>query len=127
MLESNINICFGQDNIFDPWYPLGTGNMLQVLHMGLHVCQIMGYSQINDSIDLISNNSARTLNIQDEYGIEIGKPGNLIILPAESGYDALRRQVPVCYSIRKGNVISHTTLSETTVTLEKVEVVDFKK
>lgn len=127
MLESNINVCFGHDDIFDPWYPLGTGNMLQVLHMGLHVCQIMGYSQINDSIDLISNNSARTLNIQDEYGIEIGKPGNLIILPAQSGYDAIRRQVPVYYSIRKGNVISHTTLSETTVTLEKDEVVDFQK
>ncbi len=127
MLESNINVCFGHDDIFDPWYPLGTGNMLQVLHMGLHVCQIMGYSQINDSIDLISNNSARTLNIQAEYGIEIGKPGNLIILPAQSGYDAIRRQVPVYYSIRKGNVISHTTLSETTVTLEKDEVVDFQK
>ena len=35
----------------DPWNPLGTGNMLQVLHMGLHVCQMMGYSQINESID----------------------------------------------------------------------------
>ena len=127
MLESNINVCFGHDDIFDPWYPLGTGNMLQVLHMGLHVCQIMGYSQINDSIDLISNNSARTLNIQAEYGIEIGKPGNLIILPAQSGYDAIRRQVPVYYSIRKGNVISHTTLSKTTVTLEKEVVVDFQK
>ncbi len=79
---SGLNVCFGHDDIFDPWYPLGTGNMLQVLHMRLNVCQIMGYSQINDSIDLISNNSARTLNIQDEYGIEIRKPGNLIILPS---------------------------------------------
>ncbi len=127
MLESNINVCFGHDDIFDPWYPLGTGNMLQVLHMGLHVCQIMGYSQINDSLDLISNNSARTLNIQDKYGIEVGKPGNMIILPAENGYDAVRRQVPVYYSIREGRVISHTTLSETTVTLDKPEIVDFQK
>ncbi|MDK2562545.1 hypothetical protein QOZ84_03210 [Romboutsia sedimentorum] len=48
-------------------------------------------------------------------------------MPAQSGYDALRRQVPVYYSIRKGNVISHTTLSKTTVTLEKEVVVDFQK
>ena len=127
MVESNINVCFGHDDIFDPWYPLGTGNMLQVLHMGLHVCQMMGYSQINDSIDLISNNSARTLHIQDKYGIEVGKPGNIIILPAENGYDAVRRQVPVYYSIREGRVISHTTLSETTVTFDKPEKVDFQK
>ena len=49
--------------------------------MGLHVCQMMGYSQMNESIDLITNNSARTLNICDKYGIEVGKPGNMIILP----------------------------------------------
>ncbi len=127
MIESNINVCFGHDDIFDPWYPLGTGNMLQVLHMGLHICQIMGYSQINNSLDLISHNSAKTLNIQDKYGIEVGKPGNMIILPAENGYDAIRRQVPVYYSIREGKVISHTTLNKTIVNLDKEEIIDFKK
>lgn len=127
MLENNINICFGHDDIFDPWYPLGTGNMLQVLHMGLHVCQIMGYSQINESIDLITNNSARTLNIQDKYGIEEGKAGNLIILPAENPYDAVRRQVPVLYSIRNGRVIASTKVSETNVFIDGTEKIDFKK
>ncbi len=97
MLEANINVCFGHDDVFDPWYPMGTANMLQALHMGLHVCQIMGYEQINDSLKLISNHSARTLNVQDRYGIEVGKPANLLILPAENGFDAVRRQVPVRY------------------------------
>ena len=127
MVEAGINVCIGHDDIMDPWNPLGTGNMLQVLHMGLHVCQMMGYSQINDSIDLITNNSARTLNIEDKYGIEVGKPGNMIILPAENGYDAIRRQVPVHYSIREGRVIAHTTLSETIVDLGSKEIVDFQK
>ena len=127
MLENNINICFGHDDIFDPWYPLGTGNMLQVLHMGLHVCQIMGYSQINESIDLITNNSARTLNIQNQYGIEEGKDGNLIILPAENPYDAVRRQVPVLYSIRNGRVIASTKVSETNVFIDGAEKINFKK
>ena len=127
MLEADINVCFGHDDIFDPWYPLGTGNMLQVLHMGLHVCQIMGYGQINDSLKLIGKNSARTLNIENEYGIEVGKPGNCIILPAENGYDAVRRQVPVAYSIRKGNVIAKTQISETKVYLGEEENITFKK
>ena len=127
MLANDINVCFGHDDVFDPWYPLGTANMLQVLHMGLHVCQIMGYEQINQGLDLISYKSARTLNIQDNYGIEEGKPGNLIILPAENGFDALRRQVPVRYSIRQGNVISETQPATTTITLDKSEVVSFKR
>ena len=127
MLEANINVCFGHDDVFDPWYPMGTANMLQVLHMGLHVCQIMGYEQINDSLKLISCHSARTLNVQDRYGIEVGKPANLLILPAENGFDAVRRQVPVRYSIRHGRVIADTRPAETTLHLVNPEPVDFRR
>ncbi|MFH4784763.1 cytosine deaminase [Vibrio diabolicus] len=127
MLNANINVCFGHDDVFDPWYPLGTANMLQVLHMGLHVCQVMGYDQINSSLDLISTNSARTLNIQDKHGIETGKPGSLLILPAENVFDAVRRQVPVRYSVRHGKVIAETQPATTHIHLEQAEQVTFKR
>ena len=127
MLAANINVCFGHDDIFDPWYPLGTANMLQVLHMGLHVCQIMGYDQINDSLALISSKSARTLNIQDHYGIEIGKPGSLIILPADNGFDAVRRQVPVRYSVRHGKILAETQIATTQIHLAEAESVTFRR
>ncbi|WP_419237837.1 cytosine deaminase [Photobacterium leiognathi subsp. mandapamensis] len=127
MLGAEINVCFGHDDVFDSWYPLGTANMLQVLHMGLHVCQVMGYEQINQSLDLISKNSARTLNIQDNYGIEVGKPGCLLILPAENGFDAVRRQVPVQYSVRHGKVIAQTQPAVTQIHLDETECVTFKR
>ena len=94
LLEADLNVCFGYDDIFDPWYPLGTGNMLQVLHMGIHVSQLMGYEQIINSIDLITENSAKTLNIQDQYGIKAGKPANFIILSAESEYKPFGNKQP---------------------------------
>ncbi|MCG9731049.1 cytosine deaminase [Shewanella sp. Isolate13] len=127
MLAANINVCFGHDDIFDPWYPLGTANMLQVLHMGLHVCQIMGYDQINNSLELITTKSARTLNIQDSYGIELGKPGNLLVLPAENGFDAVRRQVPVRYSVRHGKVLAETQVATTQIHLAEAEDVTFRR
>ena len=127
MLAANINVCFGHDDIFDPWYPLGTANMLQVLHMGLHVCQMMGYDEINDSLALISSKSARTLNIQDKYGIEVGKPGNLLVLPADNGFDALRRQVPVRYSIRHGRCLAQTQIATTQIHLTETESVTFRR
>lgn len=127
MLAADINVCFGHDDIFDPWYPLGTANMLQVLHMGLHVCQIMGYDQINNSLELITNKSARTLNIQDTYGIELGKPGNLLILPADNGFDAVRRQVPVRYSVRQGKVLAETQIAQTQIHLNETEEVTFRR
>ncbi|AIF67523.1 cytosine deaminase [Terribacillus saccharophilus] len=126
--EAGINVSFGHDDIFDPWYPLGTGNMLQVLHMGIHVTQLMGYDQIVNSIDMITSNSARTLHIEDKYGIEEGKPANLIVLEAENEYEAIRKQAAVLYSVRNGEVIAETKPRETTLTLgEKVENVTFKR
>lgn len=125
MLKNNINVCFGHDDVFDPWYPLGTANMLQVLHMGLHVCQLMGYGQINDGLKLVTENSAKTLGLTD-YGIKEGNSANFIVLPAENGFDAVRRQVPTRYSIRHGKVISETQLAKTTIHLSDSEQVNYR-
>ena len=125
MLKNNINVCFGHDDVFDPWYPLGTANMLQVLHMGLHVCQLMGYGQINDGLKLVTENSAKALGLQG-YGVEEGNAANFIILPAENGFDAVRRQVPTRYSIRQGKVIAETKLAETTIHLNDNERVTYR-
>ena len=125
MLKNKINVCFGHDDVFDPWYPLGTANMLQVLHMGLHVCQLMGYGQINDGLKLVTENSAKALGLQG-YGVEEGNAANFIILPAENGFDAVRRQVPTRYSIRHGKVIAETKLAETTIHLNDNELVTYR-
>ena len=125
MLKNNINVCFGHDDVFDPWYPLGTANMLQVLHMGLHVCQLMGYRQINDGLKLVTENSAKALGLTD-YGIQEGNSANFIVLPAENGFDAVRRQVPTRYSIRHGKVISETQLAKTTIHLSDSEQVNYR-
>ena len=125
MLKNNINVCFGHDDVFDPWYPLGTANMLQVLHMGLHVCQLMGYGQINDGLKLVTENSAKALGLTD-YGIKEGNSANFIVLPAENGFDAVRRQVPTRYSIRHGKVILETRLAKTTIHLSDSEQVNYR-
>lgn len=93
-------------------YPMGAGNMLEVVHFGLHVCQMMGYYDVNESLKFISTNSARTINVEDKYRIEIVKPGNLILLNAEGGYDAVRKRAEVLYSIREGRVIAKTVPSK---------------
>ncbi|NEG59969.1 cytosine deaminase [Pantoea agglomerans] len=126
MLEAEINVCFGHDDVFDPWYPLGTASMLQVLHMGLHVCQLMGYEQIDAGLDLITHNSAKTLQLSG-YGIQTGNDASLIILPAESGFDAVRRQVPVCYSLRRGIVVAETKPAESEIYWRERERIDFRR
>ncbi|MCK6206118.1 cytosine deaminase [Bacillus infantis] len=128
LLEAGMNVSFGHDDIFDPWYPLGTGNMLQVLHMGIHVSQLMGYEEIVRSFDLITDNSAKTLHIEDSYGIEAGKPASFIVLDAENEYEAIRKQAAVLYSIRNGRIIAQTSPRQTSILLgEQRESINFSK
>lgn len=107
-LEAGINACFGQDDIVDQWFPMQGCNMLQVLFTGLVGCQLTGLDQINQGIDLITINSARCMNIQDRYGIEVGKSANLLLMDAGTVFDAVRRQSVVTHSFKNGRLIAQT-------------------
>ncbi|TRM10456.1 cytosine deaminase [Lentibacillus cibarius] len=113
MLDENINVCFGLDSIKDPWYPLGNGNLMNVLEFGLHACHMTDHDHIVTALDLITNNGAKTLSIEDGYGVEEGNQANLIVIDTDSEYEAIRTQAPVLYSIRNGEIIVETKPSET--------------
>lgn len=120
LLNAGINVCFGHDDLADPWYPLGTANMLEVLHMGLHVCHLTGFDDLNHSLRLVTSHSARTMQVEERYGIEAGKPAHFLLLDADSDYDAVRRRATVLYSMRHGRVIAETTPATTTTHLGTV-------
>lgn len=127
LLEAGLNVSMGNDDIMDPFYPLGAGNMLEVLHMGLHVSHLTGYEQMKNSLDMITGNGAVTLNKTDVYGIEEGKPANMLIIAADDVYDLVRRQVKPVYSIRNGKIIMNRKPEEVEVKVgEDTEKVDYK-
>jgi len=107
--RAGMNICFGQDSIVDPWYPLGNGNILRILEAGLHICHMLGYEDLKRGLDLITDNSARTLQLGERYGVEVGRPANLLILSAPDDYEMLRTQGHALVSIRNGEVLMRRT------------------
>lgn len=108
LTEAGINVSFGHDDIQDPWHPMGTGSMRDVVFLGLHVCQMMGYEDILSSYRFISTNAARTLHLGERYGIEIGRPANFIVLDAKDYYEALNTNAPVLLSVRGGKKIAES-------------------
>jgi cytosine/creatinine deaminase len=102
---AGINVCFGQDSIFDPWYSLGNGSLLRTLDFGLHICQMMGYDDFKHALDFITDNSARTLNLGENYGIAVNRPASFILLQGEDDYAVLRQQAEVLLSVRNGHII----------------------
>ncbi|KAA8815714.1 cytosine deaminase [Bifidobacterium vespertilionis] len=116
--EAGVNVAFGEDDIRDPWSPLGAGNMLDAVHMGVYAAQLMGYGQIMDSYRYATVNGAKALNVpENEYGIAVGRPASLIVLDAPDFYNALNEHAEVLYSIRRGRVIAETAPRSTTLHL----------
>ena len=103
--RAGINVCFAQDSMSDPWYPVGNGNLMNILDAGIHIAQMMSIEEISNSLDLITVNGARTLNILDQYGIEAGKPANFIVLNAKGEFEAVCNRVSVACSVRDGEFL----------------------
>lgn len=114
LLAEGINVSFGQDDIFDPWYPMGCGNQRDVVFLGLHVCQMMGYEEIMNSYRFISTNAAKTLHLGDRYGIKVGNSADFVILDARNYYEALRDDSVVLRSYKNGKLIASTKPAEKT-------------
>ena len=118
LTAAGINVSFGEDDIQDPWNPLGDGNMLDAVTMGVYIAHLMGYHQLQDAFNYVTYNGAKTLHISDNYGIEVGKPANCILLNAHDFYNALNKHVEVLYNIRHGKILAQTKPAETKVNIK---------
>lgn len=112
--QQGTNVSLGHDCIQDPWYSLGTGNMLDVANMAVHVCQMTGTAEIDACYNMVTWNGAKTLHVDDRYGLEEGKPANLIVLNASDRYEAIRKRATVEYVISQGKLLAHTTPPQAT-------------
>lgn len=106
--QQGMNVSLGHDCVQDCWYSLGTGNMLDVVFMLVHVSQMTGLAEMDACYDMATWHGAKTLNLADQYGVEVGKPANLIVLDAANRYDAIRRRATVCYVVSRGQILAST-------------------
>lgn len=104
LLDAGLKVAFGQDSIRDPWYPMGNGNMMRTLDVGLHACHMLGMSQIERSLELITDNGAAALDLK-EYGIAEGLPARCLVLQGQTPYEVLLGQRPVLASVRDGKML----------------------
>ena len=101
LLAEGINVSFGNDDLFDPWYPMGCGTMRDAAYLGLHVTQMMGYEDILNSYKLVTVNAARTLHLGDSYGIKEGNPASFVVMDADNWYEAIANNSAVLFSYRR--------------------------
>jgi cytosine deaminase len=125
MAEAGINVAFGHDCVMDPWYALGSHDMLEVANMGLHVAHMTGADEMRACFDAVTVNGARALEL-DGYGLEPGCHADMVVLQATDTVDALRTRPARLQVIRRGKVIASTPKTVATLVLGKQEIaVDF--
>jgi cytosine deaminase len=79
--------------------------MMNILDHGIHLAHTMSFGELDRCLDLITYNGARTLNVEDQYGIEAGKPANFLVLDASTPFEAVRQRAGVLASIRHGEYL----------------------
>jgi cytosine deaminase len=105
LMAAGVNVAFGHDCVMDPWYSLGSADMLEVASMGLHVGQLTGQAQMQACYEAVTSNAARVLGLID-YGISPGCRADLVLLQARSTIEAIRLRPARLAVLRSGQVLA---------------------
>jgi len=120
LLAAGINVSLGNDVIMDPWYLMGKADLVDAAHLALHFTYMSGLEEIPEMLLCATVRGARTLGIEDEYGIQEGKPADLVVFDAPDPVEVIRLRAARRWVIRRGRVIAETTPAQTTLLGEPV-------
>ena len=125
LMQGGVNVAFGHDCVMDPWYALGSADMLEVAQMGLHVAQMTSLEGMRACFDAVTCNPARTLGLDLE--LRQGAPANFIVLHAQTPIEAIRLRAARRLVVSRGHVIAESPAPQIEVTLPGAEprLVDF--
>ena len=126
LLAAGVPVAFGHDCVMDPWYSLGSGDMLEVAHMGLHVAQMTGQEAMRACFQAVTQTPAEILGLQG-YGITPGCHADLVLLQARDPVEAIRLRATRLAVVRRGRVIARTPAATAMLQLrDRPETVSFQ-
>jgi cytosine deaminase len=126
LMAAGVNVSFGHDCVMDPWYALGSADMLEVAQMGLHVAQLTSLEGMRACFDAVTVNPARALGLEG-WGLEEGSRADFVLLHAQDPIEAIRLRAARRLVVSRGRVIAESPAPTATLTLpgEPARAVDF--
>ena len=107
LMAAGVNVAFGHDCVMDPWYGMGSGDMLEVAHMGLHVAQMTSQQGIRACFDAVTTNAAKVMHLEG-YGLDPGCDASFVLLQARDAVEAIRLRATRLKVWRKGKLLAQT-------------------
>ncbi|MGV2977471.1 amidohydrolase family protein [Roseibium alexandrii] len=117
MRSYGINVAFGHDCVMDPWYSMGSGDMLEVASMGLHVAQMTSREEIRYCYDCVTSHPAKAMGLEG-YGLEKGCKADFVLLQARDTIEAIRLKAARLAVIKSGKVIATSEPRQTRLAIE---------
>lgn len=117
MLKAGIRVGFGQDCVLDPWYSLGTADMLDVAFMGLHVAQMTSPADMRRCFDMVTTENAAIMGLEG-YGLEVGNVASLVVLDAGNPIEALRLRPDRLCVVSQGRIVSRRQRNDSRLAID---------
>ncbi len=112
LIEAGVNVCCGQDDLMNMFYPFGQMDTLEVANIAAHAGHLTSPDEIQYVFDMPRYNAAKNIGLEN-YGVHEGADANLILLQANSAVDALRRKPERLYVIREGKILVQNSVQTT--------------
>jgi cytosine/creatinine deaminase len=107
LLACGLDVAFGQDDMLDPWYSMGSADMLDVASMGLHVAQMTSQAAMRQCFEMVTTTPARIMKL-DGYGLKAGCNADFVLLQARDPVEAIRLRATRLKVFRRGKLIAST-------------------
>ena len=107
LMAAGVNVAFGHDCVMDPWYGMGSGDMLEVAHMGLHVAQMTSQAGIHQCFKAVTTHAAKVMHLPG-YGLAPGCDASFVLLQARDPVEAIRLRATRLKVWRKGQLLAET-------------------
>jgi cytosine deaminase len=105
LYEAGVAVALGQDDIADAYYPFGRNNMLEVAFLAAHLMWMTTFRDMEILYDLITTKAAEALGIPD-FELKEGNRANLVVLNAESVWEALWSHEAPLHVIKDGREVT---------------------
>ena len=116
LMAAGVTVAFGHDDMMDPWYAMGSADMLEVAHMGLHVALMTSQKGIRACFDAVTTNAAKVMHLQD-YGLDPGCDASFVLLQARDAVEAIRLRANRLKVWRKGKLLAESAPATSTLHL----------
>jgi cytosine/creatinine deaminase len=101
LVENGVNCSISSNNILNPFTPLGDGNLIRIANLQANVCQIGEAHRLRECFAMLTDRSARLMNLKD-YGIAVGNPADIVIFDAATPEETIAEVRPPLVVFKQG-------------------------